>query len=134
MTISTYLSIIILNVYRLNAIVKRHRMAKWIKIKIKKLRYVYTLPYWRLTSELKTQRRLKVMKWKTYKQRKKSTHQHYHSDLMETLKILRTNKELKLILNLKYFGYLMRRANSLENTLILGRTESRRRRRQQNMK
>ena len=64
MTISTYLSIIILNVYRLNDIVKRHRMAKWIKIKIKKLRYVYTLPYWRLTSELKTQRRLKVMKWK----------------------------------------------------------------------
>lgn len=31
MTISTYLSIIILNVYRLNAIVKRHGMAKWIK-------------------------------------------------------------------------------------------------------
>ena len=31
MTISTYLSIINLNVYRLNAIVKRHGMAKWIK-------------------------------------------------------------------------------------------------------
>ena len=68
----------------------------------------------------------KVMKWKTYKQ-KKSTHQHYRSDLMEKLKCLRTNKELKLILKLKYFGSLMQRANSLENTLMLGRIESRRR-------
>lgn len=37
----------------------------WLNgLKTKKLRYLYTLPYWRLTSELKTQRRLKVMKWK----------------------------------------------------------------------
>ena len=41
-----------------------------------------------------------------------------------------------LILNLKlqYFGHLMLRANSLEKTLMLGKTEGRRRRRWQRMK
>ena len=34
-----------------------------------------------------------------------------------------------LMLKLQYFGYLIRRANSLEKTLILGKTEGRRRRR-----
>ena len=35
-----------------------------------------------------------------------------------------------LMLKLQYFGHLMRRANSLEKTLKMGRIESRRRRRQ----
>ena len=35
---------------------------------------------------------------------------------------------LMLKLKLQYFGHLMRRANSLEKTLMLGKTESRRRR------
>ena len=35
---------------------------------------------------------------------------------------------LLLKLKLQYFGYLMRRANSLEKTLMLGKTEDRRRR------
>ena len=35
---------------------------------------------------------------------------------------------LMLKLKLQYFGYLMRRADSLENTLMLGKTEGRRRR------
>ena len=35
---------------------------------------------------------------------------------------------LMLKLKLQYFGYLMRRANSLEKTLILGKIEGRRRR------
>ena len=35
---------------------------------------------------------------------------------------------LMLKLKLQYFGHLMRRANSLEETLILGKTEGRRRR------
>ena len=34
---------------------------------------------------------------------------------------------LMLKLKLQYFGYLMRRANSLEKTLILGKIEGRRR-------
>ena len=37
-------------------------------------------------------------------------------------------------LKLQYFGHLMRRANSLEKTLILGKTESSRRSRQQRMR
>ena len=36
-------------------------------------------------------------------------------------------EELILKLKLQYFGHLMRRANSLENTLMLGKTEGRRR-------
>ena len=39
-----------------------------------------------------------------------------------------------LKLKLQYFGHLMRRANSLENTLMLGKTEGRRRRGQQRMR
>ena len=38
-----------------------------------------------------------------------------------------------LKLKLQYFGYLMRRANSFEKTLMLGKIESRRRRGQQRM-
>ena len=42
-----------------------------------------------------------------------------------------TLKGLMLKLKLQYFGHLMWRADSLEMTLMLGKTESRRRRRQQ---
>ena len=41
---------------------------------------------------------------------------------------------LMLKLKLQYFGHLMRRTDSLEKTLILGKTEGRRRRGQQRMK
>ena len=37
-------------------------------------------------------------------------------------------------LKLQYFGHLMRRADSFEKTLMLGKSESRRRRRRQRMK
>ena len=40
----------------------------------------------------------------------------------------------ELMLKLQYFGHLMRRADSLEKTLILGKTEGKRRRRQQKMR
>ena len=40
---------------------------------------------------------------------------------------------LMLKLKLQYFGHLMRRADSLEKTLMLGKIESRRRRRRQRM-
>ena len=39
-----------------------------------------------------------------------------------------------LKLKLQYFGHLMRRADSLEKTLLLGGIKGRRRRRQQRMK
>ena len=41
---------------------------------------------------------------------------------------------LMLKLKLQYFGHLMRRTNSLEKTLMLGKTEGRRRRGQQRMR
>ena len=41
---------------------------------------------------------------------------------------------LMLTLKLQYFGHLMRRANSLEKTLMLGRIEGRRRRGRQRMR
>ena len=40
-------------------------------------------------------------------------------------------EELMLKLNLQYFGHLMERSDSLENTLMLGKTEGWRRRGQQ---
>ena len=40
---------------------------------------------------------------------------------------------LMLKLKLQYFGHLMRRADSLEKTLMLGKNEGRRRRRRQKM-
>ena len=43
-------------------------------------------------------------------------------------------KGLMLKLKLQYFGHLMRRTNSLAKTLILGKIEDRRRRRQQRMR
>ena len=43
-------------------------------------------------------------------------------------------KGLMLKLKLQYFGHLMRRTDSLEKTLILGRLEGRRRRGQQRMR
>ena len=39
-----------------------------------------------------------------------------------------------LMLKLQYFGHLMRRADSMEKTLMLGKIESRRRRGQQRMR
>ena len=39
-----------------------------------------------------------------------------------------------LMLKLQYFGHLMQRADSLEKTLMLGKVEGRRRRRQQRIR
>ena len=43
-------------------------------------------------------------------------------------------EELMLKLKLQYFGYLMRRTNSFEKTLMLGKIEDRRKRKQQRMR
>ena len=45
-----------------------------------------------------------------------------------------TLERLMLKLNLQYFGHLMRRADSFEKTLMLGKIEGRRRRGQQRMR
>ena len=41
---------------------------------------------------------------------------------------------MMLMLKLQYFGHQMQKANSLEKTLMLGKTEGRRRRGQQRMR
>jgi len=51
-----------------------------------------------------------------------------------TLKILLGLQELLLKLKLQYFGHLMRRSDSLEETLMLGGTGGRRRRGRQRMR
>ena len=43
-------------------------------------------------------------------------------------------EELMLKLKLQYFGHLMPRADSLENTRLMGKIEGRRRKRQQRMR
>ena len=43
-------------------------------------------------------------------------------------------ERLMLKMKLQYFGHLMQRANSLNNTLMLGKTEGKRRRGQQRMR
>ena len=45
-----------------------------------------------------------------------------------------TLEEMMLKLKLQYFGHLMRRANSFEKVLMLGKTDGRRRRGQQRMR
>ena len=47
---------------------------------------------------------------------------------------LRENPVCGLSIRVKYSGHLMRRTDSLEKTLMLGKTEGRRRRRQQRMR
>ena len=50
------------------------------------------------------------------------------------LKEINTEYSLEgMMLKLQYFGHLMQKADSLEKTLILGKTEGRRRREQQRM-
>lgn len=44
MTISTYLSMIPLRVKRLYALIKRYRMAEWIKNKTEQNRNIYLVP------------------------------------------------------------------------------------------
>ena len=52
-----------------------------------------------------------------------------------TLKEINPEYSLEgLMLKLKYFGHLMRRADSLEKTLMLGKIEGRRRRERQRMR
>ena len=62
----------------------------------------------------------------------------YHSSKKINQSIPReTNPECSLqglMLKLQYFGHLMRRTNSLEKTLMLGKSEGRRRRGQQRMR
>ena len=59
---------------------------------------------------------------------KESTHRNSMPEQLIIKLIITTNKEI--ILNLQYFGHLMRRVDSLEKTLMLGGIGGRRRRQQ----
>ena len=53
---------------------------------------------------------------------------------MQSVPVECSLRELMLNLKLPYFGHLMRRADSLEKTLMLGKIEGRRRRERQRMR
>ena len=57
-----------------------------------------------------------------------------NSSILKEFNLEYSLKGLMLNLKLQYFGHLMQRANSLEDTLMMGKIESRRRRGQQRMK
>ena len=57
-----------------------------------------------------------------------STTRRSNQSILKEINLDYSLEGLMLKLKLQYFGYLMRRVNSLEKTLILGKTEGRRRR------
>ena len=63
-----------------------------------------------------------------------STARRYNQSILNEISPENSLEGLMLKLKLQYFGYLMRRTDSLEKTLMLGKTESRRRRGQQRMR
>ena len=52
----------------------------------------------------------------------------YNQSILKEINLEYSLEGLMLKLKLRYFGHLMRRVNSLEKTLMLGKTESRKRR------
>ena len=54
--------------------------------------------------------------------------------ILKELNLEYSLEEVMLKLKLQYFGHLMRRADSLEKTLMLGKTEGKSRRRRQRMR
>ena len=59
------------------------------------------------------------------------TTRRFHQSILKEISPKCSLEGLMLKLKLQYFGHLMRRANSLEKTLMLGKIEGRRRRVQQ---
>ena len=57
-----------------------------------------------------------------------------HQSILKEISPKYSSEGLMLKLKLQYFGYLMQRANSLEKTLMLGKTEGGKRRGRQAMR
>ena len=57
-----------------------------------------------------------------------------HQSILKEINLEYSLEGLMLKLKLQYFGHLMRRTDSLEKTLMLGKIEDRRRREQQRMR
>ena len=62
------------------------------------------------------------------------TARRWNQSILKEINSEYSSEGLLLKLKLQYFGHLMQRANSLEETLMLGKTEGRRRRGQQRMR
>ena len=62
------------------------------------------------------------------------TARRYNQSFLKEMSPEYSLKELMLNLKLQYFGHLMQRTDSLEETLMLGKIEGRRRREQQRMR
>ena len=75
--------------------------------------------------ELRCWRRLLRVPWTARKS---------NQSILKEISLGYSLKGLMLKLKLQYFGHLMRRADSLEKTLVLGKIEGRRRRGQQRMR
>ena len=61
------------------------------------------------------------------------TARRFNQSILKEIKPENSLEGLRLTLKLQYFGYLMQRADSLEKTLMLRKTEGRRRRGRQRM-
>ena len=82
--------------------------------------------HWRIDAfELRCWRRLLRVPW---------TARRSNQSILKEINPQYSLETLMLKLKHWYFGHLMRRADSLEKTLILGKTEGKRRRRQQKMR
>jgi len=62
------------------------------------------------------------------------TEKRSNQSILKEINTVSSSEGLMLKLKLQYFGHLMRTSNSLENTLILGNTEGKRRRERQRMR
>ena len=62
------------------------------------------------------------------------TARRYNQSILKEISTEYSLERLRLKLKLQYFGHLIRRTDSLENTLMLGKTESRKRRGWQRMR
>ena len=58
----------------------------------------------------------------------------FHQSILKEISLAISLEGMMLKLKLQYFGHLMRRVDSLEKTLMLGKFEGRRRRGQQRMR
>ena len=82
--------------------------------------------HWRIAAfELWCWRRLLRISW---------TARRFNQSILKEISLGCLLEGLMLKLELQYFGHLMRRADSLENTLMLGKIEGRRRRGRQRMR
>ena len=64
----------------------------------------------------------------------KKTARRLNQSILKEINPIYSLEGLILKIKLQYFGYLMRRADSMEKTLMLGKTEGKKRRGQQRIK